>query len=64
MRILTELHGSKLPDLRERRGIFGVHLDVANTGWCFVTARRIRHAEDDGWEIRRFTAIHDKRSLI
>jgi len=44
-------------DVQQRKGLLGVRLHVKNTGLCTVIAERAKHAEDDGWEIRRFTAI-------
>jgi hypothetical protein len=43
--------------VEERKGLFGRHLRVKNTGSCTVTTERTKHAEDDGWAIQRFTAI-------
>lgn len=44
-------------DIQQRKGLFGVRLHIKKTGLCKVTAERTKHAEDDGWQIRRFTAI-------
>jgi hypothetical protein len=41
----------------EKRGFFGRHLDVKNTGSCTVSTELAQHAEDDGWGIHRFRAI-------
>ena len=43
--------------VEERKGIFGRRLIITNTGSCQVTAQDTKHAEDDGWGIRRFRAI-------
>ena len=43
--------------VEERRGLFGRHLHIRKTGLCTVTSEHAKHAEDDGWEIKRFTAI-------
>ena len=43
--------------VKERSGILRNHPRVQNTGSCFVSAEVAKHAEDDGWEVRRFTAI-------
>ncbi len=43
--------------VQERKGAFGTRLRIENTGHCLVTAEHTRYAEDDGWEIRRFSAI-------
>ena len=44
-------------DVQQRKGLFGVRLHIKKTGLCTVTGERTKHAEDDGWQIRRFTAI-------
>jgi len=44
-------------DVQQRKGLFGIRLRIKKTGLCTVTAERTKHAEDDGWQIRRFTAI-------
>lgn len=41
----------------EHNGLLGKHFQVKNTGFCRVVAERTKHAEDDGWQIRRFSAI-------
>jgi hypothetical protein len=41
----------------ERKGIFGKHLKIKNTGSCFVVSEDVKHAEDDGWAMRRFKAL-------
>jgi len=47
-----------VPDeYRKLRGAFGTRLRIENTGHCLVTAEHTKHAEDDGWEIRRFSAL-------
>jgi hypothetical protein len=38
-------------------GLFGRRLKVKNTGACTVTTVAADHAEDTGWDIRRFRAI-------
>ena len=43
--------------VKERGGILRHHLRVQNTGSCFATAEVVRHAEDDGWKVRRVRAI-------
>ena len=40
-------------DVQEHKGLMGTRLRIKNTGLCTVTAERTKHAEDDGWEIRR-----------
>ena len=41
----------------DRDGFFGRREKITNTGACSVTARAENHAEDDGWNIRRFRAL-------
>jgi hypothetical protein len=43
--------------VQQSRGLFGPRLKVTSTGKCFVTAETTKHAEDNGWSIRRFSAI-------
>lgn len=43
--------------VEQRKGLFGSRLHIKNTGLCTVSAERTKHAEDDGWQIQRFTAI-------
>src|SRR5712692_153886 len=35
--------------VQERRGLFGTHLSMRNTGSCVVIATVADHAQDDGW---------------
>ena len=44
-------------NVEERKGLFGKHLKIKNTGSCVVTSEDAKHAEDDGWSIHRFQAI-------
>lgn len=44
-------------EVQEHKGLLGSRLRVKNTGLCRVSAQRTKHAEDDGWQIQRFTAI-------
>jgi hypothetical protein len=44
-------------DVQERKGRLGARIHIKNTGLCTVTAERTKHAEDDGWKIRRSSAI-------
>ena len=44
-------------DVQQKKGLLGIRLHVKSTGLCFVIAERAKHADDDGWQIRRFTAI-------
>lgn len=44
-------------NVNQRKGLFGIRLHIKKTGLCTVTAEKTKHAEDDGWQIRRFTAI-------
>lgn len=44
-------------NVEERKGLFGRHLVIKNTGSCVVSSQDAKHAEDNGWEIRRFDAI-------
>ena len=43
--------------VQQSKGLLGNHLHIKNTGLCTVTAERTKHAEDDGWQIRRISAI-------
>jgi hypothetical protein len=43
--------------VRAGKGILHHGLHIRNTGACTVTSEDAKHAEDDGWQIRRFTAI-------
>ena len=43
--------------VNEQSGLFGHHLKVKNTGACTVTTNVASHAEDTGWDIRRYRAI-------
>jgi hypothetical protein len=40
-----------------RRGLFGRHLKIRNTGACTVSAVVANHSEDDGWSIHHFRAL-------
>jgi len=44
-------------NVEEHKGLFGKHLQIKNTGSCFVTSEGAKHAEDDGWAIRHYKAI-------
>jgi hypothetical protein len=43
--------------VQERKGLFGHQLHTKNTGLCTVSAEDAKHADDDGWAIKRFQAI-------
>ena len=57
--VVYEVNGQQTvcAQVQERKGLFGTRVRIKNTGLCRVTAERAKHAEDDGWQIRRFTAI-------
>lgn len=44
-------------NVAEHKGFFGRHFSIKNTGSCVVTSEDLKHAEDDGWSIRRYRAI-------
>jgi len=53
----TDGHETVCALVQERKRLFGTRLHIKNTGLCRVTAEKAKHAEDDGWQIRRFSAI-------
>jgi hypothetical protein len=44
-------------NVAHRKGIFGRHLRIRNTGSCVVIIEDVEHREDDGWAIRKYRAI-------
>ena len=44
-------------DVQQKKGLLGARIHIKSTGLCTVIAERAKHADDDGWQIRRFTAI-------
>jgi len=43
--------------VQERKGLWGRHFSIRNTGSCVVTATVAVDAQDDGWSVHRFRAI-------
>jgi hypothetical protein len=43
--------------VHQRAGLLHHGLHIQNTGACSVTSEDAKHAEDDGWQIRRFKGI-------
>ena len=50
-------HQTVCAQVRKGKGLLHHGLQIQNTGACTVTSEDVKHAEDDGWQIRRFTAI-------
>ena len=50
-------HQTVCAHVRKRTGVFQHALQIQNTGACTVTSEDSKHADDDGWQIRRFSAI-------
>jgi hypothetical protein len=44
-------------NVRDRKASFWNRSKVVPTGACKVTFRLVKHSEDDGWSIRRFSVI-------
>ncbi|HEY1801247.1 MAG TPA: hypothetical protein VGG46_09975 [Terriglobales bacterium] len=44
-------------NVEDHKGFLGRHLWAKSTGVCIVEVEDVKHAQDDGWTIRRFKAI-------
>jgi hypothetical protein len=57
--VIFDGEGTKVvcANVTERRGLFGQHLKVANTGACSVTAVPSIHTVDTGWHLIRVRAL-------